>query len=303
MNQDEILIAFGVDAGYVQHMAVTIASILSNSPGAKFRFLIINDGIDDTDKKKIEALAPGHAFQWPMVTDERVMKLGRKHHISRAAFYRLSIPEFAPADAQRAIYVDSDIVVLGDIRELWKTELNAHPIAAVYDIGMDSEAFARKWGLPPARLNYFNSGVLVLDLAKIRSDQAFDPAYNIIESRWEDAEYMDQCVLNAMFWNNWQRLDPIWNFQRNMIIPKPGQPLYAEPEDLPVNRRPKLIHYTEQNKPWSVDAYHPLTWMYYRYLRKTPYWQDVNSKAKTSWFKHLRRFIKQQLTLSRLREA
>lgn len=296
---EETIVAFGIDAGYTPHLAVAIASVVANAPGARFRFVVMNDGVSDSDKRKVEASAPGQTFNWFEIDDTRLLEMPQYHHITRAGFFRFGMPTFAPAAAKRVIYLDSDIVVLGDIRELAKVDLDGMTVGAVFDVGMDSEAFARLWSLPPARLNYFNSGVMVIDMEKLREGGGFEPALKAAMGRWDDCRFGDQCALNVMFWNRWKRLDPTWNVQRRMVVNE-GNPCYATAAEMRTNTRPNIIHYTETNKPWSRDAFHPYVWAYYRYLRRTRFWKSVNKSAQTTPLKHLRRYLKTQFALQRL---
>jgi lipopolysaccharide biosynthesis glycosyltransferase len=103
-----------------------------------------------------------------------------------------------------------------------------------------------------------------------------------------------------MMWDRWTAIDPTWNVQRRMVVSE-GTPCYLTPEEMKTGQRPKIIHFTETNKPWAVDAYHPYVWMYYKYLRSTPYWRSVNAKAKTTPLRHLRRYMKTTFNLARLK--
>lgn len=298
---EEILVAFGVDAKYLPHLAVTITSIVSNAPGAKFRFLIINDGFPIEERKGVESCAPGQTFQWEEVSDTDILSQPGYIHISRAGLFRLMIPQFAPQTARRAIYLDVDLVVLGDIRELANADMGASAIGAVFDPDMDAHLFADENGLPRIRLGYFNSGVLLLDLKKIREEHTFRDALDIILAGKALLRYVDQCALNIVFWGRWARLDPVWNVQRRMAMRKDWEPAYATAEELQRHRRPRLIHYTTAEKPWRRGTYHPYTWSYYKYLRKTPYWSAVSRKAGRSFIQHLRDFVRANLLLTTLR--
>jgi len=296
-DPDEVVIAFGVDAAYLPHLATAIASVVANAPGARLRFLIIHDGVPVADQRKVESCAPGQVFEWPLMTDARALALDRYSHISRAGYYRLAIPYFAPASAERVVYLDSDLVVLADIRELAAVDLGDSMIGAVFDPAVDGDAFASRMNLPPERLTYFNSGVLVLDVAKLRQTGAFDDALEF--STKNKLDFGDQCALNYVLWNRWKRLDPVWNVQRRMVA-KEGRHNFSTAADAQSHRRPKIIHFTEEIKPWSEGGYHPYIWTYYKYLRRTPYWHEVNARAKNTLMVSARRWLRTTLALARL---
>ncbi|MBB4571801.1 glycosyltransferase family 8 protein [Rhizobium leucaenae] len=290
----EVVIAFGIDAGYLPHAAVAMTSLIDNARGARFRFLIVHDGISIDRRADLERCAPGQRFEWLEITDSRLLNMEGRRHVSRAAYHRLALPDLAPADVSRIVYLDADVVVIGDIRELWNQELGDCAIGGVYDVGIDSEAFAKHFRLPPKRLAYFNSGILLLDLAKIRQSNEFSQVLDLLETRFDELDQIDQDALNIVFWGRWKHLDPLWNVQRRMLMQE-GRPCFAEKSEMANGRRPKIIHFTEHNKPWSIDGYHPYIWKYYHYLRRTPYWEAINKVGETNFRKSIRRRIKTTL--------
>ncbi|OZB13749.1 MAG: hypothetical protein B7X53_15450, partial [Hyphomonas sp. 34-62-18] len=165
------------------------------------------------------------------------------------------------------------------------------------DPGIDATVFANEHGLKPVPHAYFNAGMMVIDLEKVRASHAFEHAFEVISEGRIQLRYADQCALNLVLWNQWARLDPVWNMQRRMLIDEPWEPVFATREEMNWGRRPKLIHYTTAKKPWHKDAYHPYTWLYFRYLRRTPYWQEINQGSGTTLLQHARRCIKANLLL------
>ncbi|MFS8047588.1 glycosyltransferase family 8 protein [Rhizobium sp. BR 314] len=292
IEQEVVNIAFGLDLAYLPHAAVVVTSITANAPGARFHFLILHDGIAAEDRTKFEFCGSGHSFLWLEINDPAVLTMSGKRHISRATYFRLMIGELAPSHIQRVIYLDADLVVKGDIRELYAVNLDGRSVGAVSDVGMDYQLFARRFGLPFQHLGYFNSGVLVLDLNNIRRDGDFQRALDLLQDRPEDLEYADQCALNVVFWQRWAQLDVLWNVQRRTLMPHEGKPCFATAGEMKTGRRPKIVHFTEYNKPWSLDGWHPLIWLYYDYLRRTPYNASVREMARVSFAKDVKRQIK-----------
>ncbi len=298
---DEIIVAFGVDSAYTPHLATVIASVVANSPGQKFRFMIIHDGIPLLEQQTVQETAPGEVFQWCDVSDSPLVNITGAGHVSGATYYRLAIPDFTPPGANRVIYLDSDLIVLGDLRELWSADLQGMPIGAVHDGGPWSDEFARKWALEPVPLGYFNAGVLILDVDQIRDSGMFAKAVHLLQTRREDFPLSDQDVLNLLAWGKWHRVDPRWNTQRRMLVHLGTAPNFTTPDNLRATHRPKIIHYTEAFKPWLEDAWHPLTWFYFRYLRRTPYWTSVLRAAKVSPFQLVKHYIRTNITWSQLK--
>lgn len=293
--QPEIDIAFGFDAPYLPHLGALIHSIIEHAPGARFRFIILHDGIEEARKQLMESVAPNARFYWARVGDSDVPAYSGNTHFSRANFYRLGLEKLAPPDCQRVLYLDTDLIVLGDIREPWATKLNGAPLAAVLDGYMlDGAEFAQSWSLSPSSVGYFNSGVLLIDLAQVRARKLFSAAIDVALAHGERLRFVDQDALNVVAWGLWQPMPPSWNAQRDMVIPTIAEHL---PEEMRFDARlPKLVHFTGPEKPWVTTGYHPWSWLYWRHLNKTPFAREVSSAHGVShaerfrlWFRWLRR--------------
>lgn len=289
--KDEILVGFGIDEAFVCHLAVTITSIVETAPRERFRFLIVHNGVNDDSRRKLESCAPFHHFEWHCAADQRLHGLKGRDYVSHATYYRLLLPSIAPANAQRLIYLDSDVVVCQSLRKLWDADLGEHAMGAVFDAGVDPDAFATRYELPKRRNGYFNAGVLLLNIERIRRDALFAPALDFLSACTDDPAFFDQDALNITLWDAWARLNPMWNVQRKLLLRSEG-PCYPEDRDLPANRRPYIIHFTEKWKPWLPRTNHPYMWSYFRVARRTPFWHQIHAMSKARPVKLLKWRIK-----------
>jgi lipopolysaccharide biosynthesis glycosyltransferase len=269
-------IALGFDAGYAPHAAAVIASIGRRTRTGLIRFIILYDGVDLATRRRVELAAPDAAFHWVEITNDDVPAFATRGHFSRAVLNRLGLEKRAPADCTRVLYIDVDVVVLGDVRELWEMDLEGSALGAVIDCEGEHDAFAARWGLPQSDLGYFNSGVLLLDLEQIRARKLFSATLEFFAEHHSDLTYVDQDALNAVFWNAWKPLDPAWNVQKLMALEAKAGVL---PDALMFhNRAPKLVHFTGAEKPWRRDAYHPWAWLYWKALAQTAFKSDVTKR-------------------------
>lgn len=299
-SDNEVVVAFGVDANYAPHLGVVLASIIANAPGIRLRVLVLNDGIPEHLRDAVERCAPHAQFDWHDVSDGAVSGLEGSGHISRASYYRLMIPEIAPVGVNRVIYLDVDLVVIGDLRELWNQDLLGMPIGAVADPGVDGRTFARRMNLPEIDNGYFNAGVLVIDTGALGS-HGFRPAIDVLMTRLEDCPFMDQDALNVAFQGRWTPIDYAWNMQRVLSMRHEGLPYFASPGVYDPDKRPKIIHFTTEHKPWHVGNHHRFIWKYYQYLKQTPFWQDIVKSSGMTRTKALRRRIRTWLNWQTLK--
>jgi lipopolysaccharide biosynthesis glycosyltransferase len=171
---------------------------------------------------------------------------------------------------KRVLYLDVDIIVNGDLRPLWNTNLGNKVCAAVIDPGVDGTDFAAQWSLSSPG-QYFNAGMMLIDLDRLRSKPYLQHAIAILGDPTKHCEYADQDALNIALWNEWLPVDPGYNFQRKFLYDQ-----FAAWKSLnPERREPVIIHYTERYKPWQRSEWHPYAWLYLRSLLETPFKQEV----------------------------
>lgn len=160
----------------------------------------------------------------------------RAPHLSRAAYARLFLSELLPA-LDRVIYLDTDTLVLENLSVLWQIDLNGFLGAAVPDDFIDPlEITATK-----SRLGaYFNSGVMVLNLAQWRADDLMPKITALMAS--SDLLCEDQSVLNVICANRMQLIDRKWNFFTMRFSEYPITNRYISPS---------ILHYGGTPKPWG----------------------------------------------------
>jgi lipopolysaccharide biosynthesis glycosyltransferase len=160
-----------------------------------------------------------------------------KDHVSIATFFRLYVASVLPQEIESIIYLDSDAIVIRSIKELFDVRLT-HPIAAVDHFSLDNQL--RLWG--ECSGNYFQAGVLIIDLVKWRSLDMEVIFSKILKEEVHRICWYDQCILNIAFENNWQRLPLRFNFIQ-----------YYKFIDFEANK--DLIcylHFAGRGKPWLI---------------------------------------------------
>jgi len=182
---------------------------------------------------------------------------------------------------ERALYLDADVLVRGDVRELWTTDLKGTSLAAAVDIGHPM-GHGDLFGWP-----YFNAGVLLMNLAKIRTriDEVMTTARSNSKTR-----FLDQDTLNISFRSDWTQLSLRWNAQglgTYASIPT------AERRNLDLDNElhdPAIVHFTgavhpslgHVLNPW-VQPYTAKPWGYAGAPRN-PYAEEWwNMIEKTAW--------------------
>ncbi|GAM96384.1 glycosyl transferase [alpha proteobacterium U9-1i] len=264
---ERIDIALGYDRRYAAHAATVVSSIVRNAPGAEFRFLMLHADVDRATQERVESVAPGAVFVWTEVGEKDLPAYATRGHLNRTVLFRLGLETLAPADCTRLIYIDSDMVVLGDIRDFWNADLRGAPLGAVLDAYIDAAEFAQRWELPYNGELYFNAGLQLIDLAKVREQKLFSRALEFVVRNDEKLLLGDQDALNYVFWGRWIKLDPVWNAQKFLDRDGVARELSG--------KAPALVHFIGTEKPWMANIWHPWAWIYWDAVRHTPFADDV----------------------------
>jgi lipopolysaccharide biosynthesis glycosyltransferase len=250
------------DAGFALPTAVTLRSLYRQEGADDIVVTVLHDGIDAGLQERVEASLPAgsHALRW---VDADVSVLGDlpPYHLPPSTWFRLLAISALPADVERFVYLDVDVLVRQPLGELWEVDLRGNPLGAVRSVNYPSlgtwGAFDhwRRYGIDP-RLPFFNAGMLVVDVA---AWAAADTTARIVELMASgDNHGGDQQALNVVLAGRWTELDPIWNQQTPLLHDgRGGHLLYDDTTIDRARESPAVIHFLDRPKPWHADCTHP----------------------------------------------
>lgn len=162
-------------------------------------------------------------------------------HVSIATYYRLFIASILPINIQSIIYLDSDMLCINSIDNLFELKID-QPIAAVDHFSSADEI--RLHGNTGGK--YFQAGVLIIDLEYWRKSNIEETFLRILAQHADKILWWDQDVLNIAFKNKWMPLELGYNATQSKILVKEN---WYSIEQFEI----KLIHYDGSNKPWTVN--------------------------------------------------
>ena len=249
----------------VQHLLVCIHSILDTNSNEKLEFYILNKDITEKSKLLVnENLAKlSISVQFINIIQERYANLMVSHHITIEAYFRIALAELLPQRINRVIYLDCDIIVLGSLKPLWELELHGFKLAAVAELFNYRN---EELGLGND-VKYFNSGVLVIDLSVWRREHISQQVFNFLAMHPEKIKFHDQDALNAVLFNKWLQLSEIYN----LTVTHLEKFRKLSKKNVPMDPLPVVMHFNQSFKAWHYQSRHPYKWIYYKYLRQTPF--------------------------------
>lgn len=259
-------IVCGVDDRYARPLRTLLRSIAARAGASlgDLRLIVLDQQISAQNRaamlRDAEDLGVHMELRPAPMTDPRYPV---SDWVSGAVYSRLAIPEVVP-DERRVLYLDVDTVVLGDLTSLLQQSLDGHPVGAVRDPqnpiigkGIQLPGWDRL-GVPFGR-DYFNSGVMLIDLDRCQQLGIFERARRFLSEHPDSARFWDQDALNWAVDDNWHRLDRRWNtFAMSPQTTQPGFVHYAE-EDSPLEqllddeKTAVIVHFAGPDKPWQDD--------------------------------------------------
>lgn len=193
------------DDNYAPHLCASMASIIANT-GRELRFNILNSGLSECSKGNIAQLCTENVCVDFLEVDKSLFEnfYVIAKHISLESCYRYCIERIKP-DIDKAIYLDCDTIVLGDIGGLFDIDISDVCAGVVDDV--IRESYIKSLGLS----RYFNSGVMLLNLAKMREINAAQKLFEISAKLSGKTKYLDQDALNIIFSGDEKFLPQRWN--------------------------------------------------------------------------------------------
>lgn len=276
-NSEPIVLACAADDGYARPLAVTLFSALLNYRGKQsVKVFIIDGGISASNRDRVEhVLARFETVpEWvtPVWTSVRDLTVSDRYPAS--IYLRLLIPALLPEVINKVIYLDSDVIVDADLTDLWALDVGTRALLAAQDEGAVSVGSA--WGLPNYRelgldadAPYFNSGVLVFNLARWRERAFAQRVIDYIAAHPNQMRFGEQDALNAVLANEWRLLDRRWN---QLVSPWKGH------EGRQYQKG--ILHFVSGSKPWNPAGAHWTNVIYDTYLQRSGWYGSLD------WWKY-----------------
>lgn len=269
-------IVYAADQNYIRHIGTSMLSVLENNHFPIHFHLLVSgsESYDFSIFNHLETINPNYAVTVYHLNTEYFTTLQTNGYFTIAMYYRMCIPAILGGISDTALYLDTDVLCLGDISELFTIDLTGQLVAAAPDTIF--RAYICK--LNPVGFNdtapYFNSGVLLFNIQNWNDSQTDNILQNKIEAV-ENANIRlscpDQDILNLTCINKIRWLPDTYNW------------IHWQKKAYELNKNPnaiKLVHFTGHVKPWHVLGFHPI---YDRYYQKSPWNEGYIHQPLNTW--------------------
>lgn len=271
-------VAASFNKKYVDYAIVLFTSFCINNPEHN-RIFVLHSELEKEDLKKLRnAMSVFDAEIIELNVSERMNKLQLPvtEFWSKEIYYRLMLPEILPPDVDRILYMDVDVIVHGPVDELYYSDFEGMDLMAADDsnntnkVGSFKEIVREKiFKSKEGDIRYFNSGILVMNIEKMRHDYPFEVYLRAMEE-WDcQMSAPDQDILNYV------------HYGKVKFIPWEKYDLFAKIafndgwtyED--VKNKNMIIHFAGA-KPWNFDGIrYEIERFWWEYAAKTPIYQRL----------------------------
>lgn len=265
MNR-EIPVFFSTDDNYIPYLDVAVSSLIANaSKSYRYRIIILNTGLRPENIEKVKRNEqPGFVIEFVDISKsiEHIQSHFKDvYHFSVVTYYRLFIASLFP-QYDKILYLDCDLVVLGNIAELYHTDLGDNILCAAPEQFVQNTAEFRDYarvalGVDPD--GYVNAGVLLINLKAFREHDIEGQFMRLITEYDFDLLDPDQAYLNYLCRNKIHMLPNGWN---------------KEPMDLPCEGSKNIVHYALYKKPWQYDDVMDGEY-FWHYAKKSPFYSQI----------------------------
>lgn len=267
MGRPIIPIFYACDDNFVKYTIVSLRSMIDNaSKDYDYKIYVLHTKITDKMKEHLYDLEnENFKISFNDVTEHLhsiADKLPIRDYYSKTTYYRLFIAEMFP-EYDKAIYIDSDTIVQGDISELYNTDIKDAYVGACHEQAMvqvDEYGTYVEKVIGISRYNFFNAGMLLINCDQFRMHFILDKfiqylhLYNFVVT--QDEDYLNLICKDRVYW-----LDQRWNTE---IFGKISFPI----------EQACILHYIMTSKPWHyADCRHGD--IFWKYAEKTSVYEEI----------------------------
>lgn len=282
MRLDIACAAEGED--YVAHSAAMLHSVLAQNRGHDVHVHYMHGpdiGAEHEESLAAMVTTQGGSVSFLRIPDNAIEGLPTKGFTRKATWYRIFLPQLLP-EVERILYLDADLIVVDALTPLWELDLTGQWVGAVTNVFQDNHVHRpAELGLAGPEV-YFNAGVLLMNLAQMRSDGRTEALLEYGVQNADRLEWRDQDALNVVLGERRMELHPRWNCMNAFYVFDHASDVFGEERLEQAKSDPAIRHFEGPsiNKPWHYMCERELRELYAEHRAQTP-WPHVRREGRT----------------------
>lgn len=249
------------DDNYIPYCGIMLTSLFENNKDIDFEVYIMCETLELKNIENLELLSKHYNTKIHIIyVNKSTFKdcpIRNGDHISIAAYYRLIAADILPKNLDRILYLDCDMIINGNIKELYDHDINEYAFGAVIDEAYFNNAKYERLYYDK-KYSYINSGVILFNLSYWRENNLAQKCLEYISRNPDKVKFHDQDTLNAVLHKEMKLLPIKYNLQTGFLLTDYTKYYKNEmPEILEATKSAVIIHFTGESKPWFKDSRHP----------------------------------------------
>jgi len=252
---------------YCRHLAVVMVSVMENTKDEVNFHILCDENLSKENQKKLENLAKRYRSQiyfYFVILPMEMRTLSVVRFLSKGALYKFLVADVLPKNVEKVLYLDTDLIVHLDIKELFSICVDNYAIAAVKDTGVKTHPDIYHREIHVNLNKYFNSGVILFNLKKMRQNYELCKQASEVLGKYPNEPFVDQPPFNYILQNDCLFLDDKYNTFPNAIHKTTDRCIF---------------HFAGAYKPWKSRNF-PVDQLYWKYFLLTPWGEDTKDIFK-----------------------
>lgn len=258
---------FAVDQGYRKHLLHCVNSIVRFPVEEGYDiYILFSDWSAENRCDFMKEVGERARVHFVYVDQKNFQDFPVSKRYPHIIYYRIFAAKFLPENVDRVLYLDTDVIVIRSLEGLYQTDFEGNLFCACTHV----RSFLNKMNQlrlgTEEEYSYINSGMLLMNLDKLREVLNFQEVREYVEKRRPRLTLPDQDIITALYGDRIKLLDSMrYNLSDRMILVNNSTP-GREKIDLEwVKKHGVIIHYYGKNKPWN-ENYKGILDVFYRQM-------------------------------------
>jgi lipopolysaccharide biosynthesis glycosyltransferase len=261
-SNEPIHLAIAFDEKYLVPFYTLLTSVFYHNKQNTILIHAIATGISEQEKEAIIGYVRenNQDIRFYSIDEQFVSRFVLTSNWTAAVYYRLFFPFLVPPTVNRLLYLDTDTLVVNNLRAFDEIELQGYPVAAAYDNYVKTQPLI---GIVEEG-NYFNSGVMLINIPQWKQQEISEKAFNYLTVHPERIRFVDQDALNAVLKNNWIKIDNRFNLIYSVIPPGLAR------QQFNTFLADKIVLHFTLHRPWHMLCQNRFRYLYQYFQRLSP---------------------------------
>lgn len=261
-------VAVTINDKYFYPLYIMLNTLFAQHKGIAIQVFLIHSRVSERNRKLLAGLCRKHGGKLVeiFVSESEFADAPSFSYFSKEMYYRILAAKLLPETVERVLYLDPDLVVTDSLLEFYNMPLENCFFAGVRDRLQDKRTnpYWKELGFTGKNC-YINSGVLLCNLTLLREEQNIQDIYDMLKEQGEKLKFPDQDIINVLYEGRIAVAADRYNLNPNILYFWE----YIFYNFAPwVVKKPAIIHYMGEGKPWRVSYNGGLYHYYWKEERK-----------------------------------